>query len=118
MIGWRESNRVTPADEAAFRVDFGRWLADLPERKRQMAELLLQGHRTGDVAGMVGVSQGRVSQVRLELEADWRTFQGEAEETGGRGGARPRDQLPMGGRLSSDDQKRSMGTSRVMVVVG
>ena len=55
--GWREwlaeNNRVTPADEAAFRIDFGRWLAGLPERKRQMAELLLQGHRTGAVAETV-----------------------------------------------------------------
>ncbi len=79
---WRqwlaESNFVTPADEAAFRVDFGRWLADLPDRKRMMAEMLAEGHETGAVARRVGVSPGRVSQVRLELEANWTQYQSQA----------------------------------------
>jgi hypothetical protein len=80
--GWREwlaeDNRVTPADEAAFRLDFGRWLSGLPERKRQMAELLLQGHETGVVARMLEVTPAAVSQTRTWLESSWRTFQGEA----------------------------------------
>ena len=51
---WRqwlaEDNRVSPADEAAFRLDFAAWLAVLPPRKRQAAELLVAGHETGAVA--------------------------------------------------------------------
>jgi hypothetical protein len=79
--GWREwlaeNNRVTPADEAAFRLDFGRWLDGLPERKRQMAELLAEGHETGVVARMLDVTPGAVSQSRTWLESSWRSFQGE-----------------------------------------
>src|SRR5207249_1848625 len=45
---WREwlaeDNRVGPADEACFRLDFGNWLAALPAKKRQIAELLAEGH--------------------------------------------------------------------------
>jgi hypothetical protein len=79
--GWRgwlaENKRVTPADEAAFRLDFGRWLAGLPERKRQMAELLVMGEETGSVARQLVVTPGAVSQTRTWLESSWRAFQGE-----------------------------------------
>src|SRR4051794_33936591 len=55
---WREwlaeDNRSTPADEAAFRIDFEAWLVGLPARKRQMAELLAEGHETGVVARRLG----------------------------------------------------------------
>src|SRR4051812_26425097 len=51
---WRDwlvaDHCTTPADEAAFRLDFAAWLEGLPPRKRRVAELLAQGHRTGEVA--------------------------------------------------------------------
>ena len=76
---WREwlakTNRVTPADEACFRVDFADWLAHLPGRKRAMAELLVEGHETGVVARLLGVTPGAVSQSRAWLEASWQEFQ-------------------------------------------
>jgi hypothetical protein len=76
---WREwlacDNRVGPADEAAFRVDFATWLAGLPGRKRQIAELLAEGHRTGEVAGQLGVTAGAISQTRVELARSWGEFQ-------------------------------------------
>jgi hypothetical protein len=91
---WREwvaeDNRVTPADEACFRLDFSDWLAGLPARKREMAELLAEGHETGVVATIVGVSQGRVSQMRSELAASWRAFQGEDGGNRGTPAMRPR----------------------------
>lgn len=71
-------NRCTPADEACFRVDFEGWLESLPGRKRQVAELLAEGHETGVVARMLGVTPGAVSQARTWLAADWQVFQGEA----------------------------------------
>jgi hypothetical protein len=81
--GWREwlaeDNRVTPADEAAFRVDFEDWLAGLPARKRRVAELLAQGHDGVAVARKAGVSPGRVCQIRPELERSWMEFQGQPE---------------------------------------
>jgi hypothetical protein len=83
LVGtWKEwlarDHRVGPADAAAFRVDFAAWLTGLPGRKRQIAELLAEGHEPGLVARLVGVSPGRVTQLRHELEASWRAFQGPA----------------------------------------
>jgi len=79
---WREwlaeDNRVGPAEEACFRVDFGAWLEGLSTRKRSIAELLTEGHEGVVVARRVGVSPGRVCQVRAELEASWGAFQREA----------------------------------------
>jgi hypothetical protein len=79
---WREwlagDNSVSPADEAAFRIDFQEWLDGLPGRDRRVAELLATGEATGAVARMVGVSSGRVSQLRRELAESWGEFQGEA----------------------------------------
>ena len=80
---WREwlaeDNKVTPADEAAFRLDFEGWLAVLPERKRRVAELLAEGHEGIVVARTVGVAPSRVTQLRSELAAGWRAFQAQAE---------------------------------------
>jgi hypothetical protein len=80
---WREwlaeDNKVTPADEAAFRVDFEGWLAGLPGRKRRVAELLAEGHEGVVVARTVGIAPSRVTQLRSELAAGWRAFQGQAE---------------------------------------
>jgi hypothetical protein len=70
--------RVTPADLACSRLDFAVWLAGLPEKKRRVAELLAEGHEPGLVACIVGLSPARVSQLRHELEASWRAFQGGA----------------------------------------
>jgi hypothetical protein len=79
---WREwlaeDNRVSPSDEAAFRIDFANWLARLPVRKRRVAELLAAGETTGEVARRVGVTSGAVSQARSWLAADWHAFQGGA----------------------------------------
>ena len=80
---WREwlaeDNKTTPADEAAFRLDFEGWLALLPERKRRVAELLAEGHEGVVVARTVGIAPSRVTQLRSELAAGWRAFQGQAE---------------------------------------
>jgi hypothetical protein len=80
---WREwlacDNRVGPADEAAFRLDFAAWLESLPSRMRQIAVLLAAGHEGLVVARTVGVSPGRVCQLRPELERSWGEFQRQAE---------------------------------------
>jgi hypothetical protein len=78
---WRDwivaDNRCTPADEAAFRLDFAAWLASLPARRRRTAELLSEGHGTGEVAKELGMTSAAVSQARAWLERSWRKFQGE-----------------------------------------
>jgi DNA-directed RNA polymerase specialized sigma24 family protein len=69
--------RVTPADSACFRLDFEDWLARLPARRRQTAELLAQGFGTLEVARSVGITPAAVSQARAWLARNWRQFQGE-----------------------------------------
>jgi hypothetical protein len=72
-------HRVSPADQACFRLDYEAWLARLPVRKRRIAELLAAGEATGAVARALGVTAGAISQARRWLEADWGAFQGEAD---------------------------------------
>jgi hypothetical protein len=75
-----ESRQATPAELAAIRVDFASWLGRLSDRKREIALSLAVGESTGAVAQRFGVSSGRISQIRLELAARWRQFQGELPE--------------------------------------
>jgi DNA-directed RNA polymerase specialized sigma24 family protein len=86
--GWKDwlaaDRRITPADEACFRLDFEDWLSRLPARRRQTAELLAQGHGTLEVARRVGVTPAAVSQARAWLARNWREFQGETSVVCGR----------------------------------
>jgi hypothetical protein len=82
-------NRVSPADQAAFKLDYEAWLSRLPVRKRRVAELLAAGETTGEVARLLGVTAGAISQARRSLEADWRAFQGEDDGQGARVRTRP-----------------------------
>jgi hypothetical protein len=81
--GWREqlveNKRTTPADLAAFKIDFGAWFPSLPGRTRRLAEDLAMGERTGDVARKHGVSPSRVSQLRRELQRSWEEFVGDGD---------------------------------------
>ncbi len=66
------SSRV--AELAAFRIDFPAWLASLSDRNRRIAEDLAGGESTQDLARQHRLSPGRISQMRRELNADWREF--------------------------------------------
>jgi DNA-directed RNA polymerase specialized sigma24 family protein len=70
-------HRSTPADHAAFLIDFEDWLGRLSERRRRSAELLAQGYGTGEVAQQVGVTPAAISQARTELARNWGEFQQE-----------------------------------------
>ena len=80
---WRiaiaETHRMTPADAACFRIDFERWLSELPDRHRTLALALAEGERPGDLAKRLCISPGRISQLRRELREAWQIFQGELE---------------------------------------
>ncbi|QDU89321.1 hypothetical protein Pla175_27100 [Pirellulimonas nuda] len=75
--GWAElvaDPRATPAEIAAVRIDFRDWLGRLPAAKRRLAVALAEGESTGDAARRLGVSAGRVSQLRRDLAESWRAF--------------------------------------------
>ena len=81
-VSWRGwlacDNRVGPADEACFRLDFAAWLDSLSTRRRRVAELLAEGWSTGEVAREMGVTPAAISQARTWLAASWAAFQAEA----------------------------------------
>lgn len=60
--------------QVAFRVDFGDWLAHLPDVRRRIASRLAAGHRTQDVAAEFAVTPARISQMRSELRHDYLCF--------------------------------------------
>jgi hypothetical protein len=76
-----EDRHSTPAEIACTRIDIQTWFRSLPGRHRKIARLLARGEQTRTVAEMFGLTPGRISQVRAELERSWRKFQGEPEAT-------------------------------------
>jgi hypothetical protein len=84
--GWQDwliaNDHFGPADEAAFRLDFAAWLAQLPTTRRRVAELLAQGLGTGEVARHLDVTSSAISQSREWLARSWGRFQGQ-DDAGG-----------------------------------
>jgi hypothetical protein len=76
---WREavvgSKRYSPADAAAFRLDFDAWLERLSRKDRALVKMLADGESTSAAAKRFGVSDARISQIRRELKRDWDLFQ-------------------------------------------
>jgi hypothetical protein len=71
-------NTITPVPEqAAFRVDWPRWVKTRSERDRRIIGELNPGERTLDVSCKYGLSPSRVSQLRHEFCQDWLRFNGE-----------------------------------------
>jgi hypothetical protein len=76
-----ESRQAGPAETAASRIDFAEWLKQLPTKKRKLAMILAVGETTSAAAKKLGVTRGRVSQLRRELMNSWFAYQGEAVPT-------------------------------------
>lgn len=76
---WREiaveTKWVSPADTAAFRLDFANWLNSWPRRDRKIIAMLAAGERGMVVARKFGISEGRVSQLRLRYQQSWEAYQ-------------------------------------------
>jgi hypothetical protein len=73
-----QSCRWSILDQVAFRLDFGEWLTSLSVRNRDLVAHLAVGYTTLEVSDLFGVTAGRVSQLRRELEASWQEFVGDA----------------------------------------
>jgi hypothetical protein len=69
-----DNTRTPPDEQVAFRIDFPAWLAVLGDRDRRIAETLMLGDRTADVAAQFGLSPARVSQLRRAFHDDWERF--------------------------------------------
>lgn len=71
-----EDKTAGPFDIARAKLDFESWLQSLPRRDRKVAKFLSLGNRTRDAADKFGLSDGRVSQLRRELQQSWNDFTG------------------------------------------
>jgi hypothetical protein len=69
-----EDKTAGPFDIVRTKLDFESWLRSLPQRDRKVAQFLSLGNRTSDAAKKFNVSQGRVSQLRRELQESWNDF--------------------------------------------
>jgi hypothetical protein len=76
--------RSAVPDQVAFRCDFPEWHATLAGRDRVLVNELLRGEPARAVAAHLGVSPGRVSQLRRAFSEDWSRFCGEGEGRPGR----------------------------------
>ncbi len=72
-----EDRHAGPAETAASRIDFPAWLKTLSRRNCKIALKLAVGETTRKVARLFKVSDGRISQLRRELEQSWRAFHGD-----------------------------------------
>jgi hypothetical protein len=83
--GWAEAltedRRASPAELAAWRLDFAAWLELLPERTRAIALTLAAGSTTNEAARAHRVTPGRISQLRRSLRDCWDRFQSEDSGT-------------------------------------
>jgi hypothetical protein len=75
----RDNTRTPPPEQAAFRIDYPRWLSQLPSRNRRIAQDMALGESTQALAACHGVSQARISPLRRELHRDWRRFHREID---------------------------------------
>ena len=69
-----DNTRTPPPAQAAFRLDFPRWLAQLGDRNRRIAEDMMLGETTLELASRHRMTPGRVSQLRREFHAEWSAF--------------------------------------------
>lgn len=71
-----ETRQQGPAETAAARIDFAIWMKSLSPRMRKIAKILSTGESTKVIAERLGVSPGRVSQLRAELLGSWKRLHG------------------------------------------
>ena len=72
-----EDRHADAAEIVRTKLDFSDWLASLNRRDRRVAEFLANGETTTVAARRFKVSAGRISQLRRELAANYRSFVGD-----------------------------------------
>lgn len=73
-VQYYSAGNGNPAKIVGFRIDFAEWRSTLTARQQAIANALGNGETTSEVAVRFGVSEGRISQIRRELEASYRNM--------------------------------------------
>jgi hypothetical protein len=80
---WRnlavEDRHVTPADQAAFNVDFQEWLARWSRQHRRIIGRLAAGHRPWEVARYFQLARSQMTRFRHRYQRSWEAYQGLAQ---------------------------------------
>ena len=80
MDSWEErlqDNSLTPVPEqAAFRIDFARWVKQFKGRDRRILRRMLEEAKGCELSREFGISAGRVTQLRREYKLRWERFHG------------------------------------------
>src|SRR5262245_30714915 len=69
-----DNTRTPVPDQAAFRLDWPRWLATLSGRDQSLILDLALGEPTSAAAAKYAVSPSRISQKRREFQTGWMSF--------------------------------------------
>jgi len=76
---WREhllhDRRTLPSDQAAFRIDWSKFLAGQSDRTRCTLAMLAEGHQQVEVADRLGISPPAVCQRIRRARKEWENFQ-------------------------------------------
>jgi hypothetical protein len=78
----RDNTITPPLDQAAFRIDWPKFLKTLTHRDRELAHFLSLGHGGKKAADRFGLTPGRVTQLRQRWCREWRLSQGEEAQEG------------------------------------
>jgi DNA-directed RNA polymerase specialized sigma24 family protein len=70
-------DRTPIPDQAAFALDFPRWLGTLTPRQSKAVEYLAQSYSTEETARAIGVTPSAVSHMRRTCACSYRSFCGE-----------------------------------------
>ena len=78
---WQEAvvdnTQTSPAEAAAFRMDFRQWLGSLTPRNRQLVDLLTLSYTPTQAARQLQLSRSRISQLRKAFARHWYASQEE-----------------------------------------
>ena len=72
-----DTRHALPPEQAQFRIDTPAWLERLLDKK-PLAEDMMEGYTTKELARRHKKSPGRISQIRQELSDDYHEFHGES----------------------------------------
>ena len=76
---WREhllhDRRTLPSDQAAFRIDWSKFLAGQSDRTRRTLAMLAEGYKQNEVADRLGVTPPAVCQRIKKARREWQNFQ-------------------------------------------
>ncbi len=74
-----DNTLTPPPEQAAFRMDFSRWVRKLSPRERRILRAMSRSESTKNLSQQFNLSPGRISQLRRSFYEGWSRFVGDLE---------------------------------------